>query len=61
MEGYKAAWEARDPSMFAALFLADGRYHNTPFQVQTGRHELAEYWKRIQLQEDILLNFEVLS
>lgn len=61
MEGYKAAWEARDPSMFAALFHADGRYHNTPFQVQSGTDELAEYWKRIQLQEDILLSFEVLS
>lgn len=61
MEGYKAAWEARDPAVFAALFHADGRYHNTPFQAQTGRDELAQYWERIKLQEDILLNFEVLA
>jgi hypothetical protein len=61
MQGYKAAWERRDPSMFAALFHADGKYHNTPFQVQTGRGELVEYWKRVQLQEDVRVEFEVLA
>lgn len=61
MQGYKSAWEQRDPSMFAALFHADGTYHNTPFQVQNGTKELAEYWKRVQLQEDILVTFEVLA
>jgi SnoaL-like domain len=61
MEGYKAAWEQRDPSMFAALFHPDGRYHNTPFQVQGGKEELAEYWKRVQLQEDVQVTFEVLA
>ena len=61
MEGYKAAWERRDPSMFAALFHPDGRYHNTPFQVQRGREQLAEYWKRVQLQEDVQVTFEVLA
>lgn len=60
MEGYKAAWEQRDPTMFAALFHVDGKYHNTPFQVQRGRAELAEYWKRVQLQEDVHVTFEVL-
>lgn len=61
MQGYKAAWEARDPAMFAALFHADGRYHNTPFQVQQGGAELAEYWKRVQLQEDVQVTFEILA
>lgn len=61
MQGYKAAWEGRDPSMFAALFHTDGKYHNTPFQVQTGNGELAEYWKRVQLQEDVGVTFEVLA
>jgi len=61
MQGYKAAWEARDPTMFAGLFHADGKYHNTPFQVQTGRAELAEYWKRVQLQEDVRVTCEVLA
>lgn len=61
MEGYKAAWEQRDPAMFAALFHSDGQYHNTPFQVQRGRAELVEYWKRVQLQEDVRLAFDVLT
>jgi len=61
MQGYKAAWEQRNPSMFAALFHPDGRYHNTPFQVQRGRDQLIEYWKRVQLQEDVQVSFEVLA
>ncbi len=61
MDGYKAAWEARDPSAFAALFHTDGEYHNTPFQVQRGNAELADYWKRVQLQEDVQVTFEVLT
>jgi hypothetical protein len=61
MRGYKAAWERRDESMFAALFLPEGRYHNTPFQVQRGRDQLAEYWKRVKLQEDVHVAFEVLA
>lgn len=61
MRGYKAAWEQRDPAMFAALFLPDGQYHNTPFQVQRGTEQLVEYWKRVQLQEDVQVTFEVLA
>lgn len=61
MQGYKAAWEQRDPSMFAALFHPDGQYHNTPFQVQRGTGQLVEYWKRVQLQEDVQLRYEVLA
>jgi limonene-1,2-epoxide hydrolase len=61
MAGYQAAWEARDPAMFAALFHADGRYHNTPFQVQTGTAELQAYWRRVQLQEDVQVRYEILA
>ncbi|WP_284620708.1 nuclear transport factor 2 family protein [Aquabacterium humicola] len=61
MSGYKAAWEARDPNMFASLFHPDGRYHNTPFQCQAGREQLSEYWKRVQLQEDVQVTFEILT
>lgn len=61
MQGYKAAWEQRDPAMFAALFHPDGEYHNTPFQVQRGTAQLVEYWKRVQLQADVRLSFEVLA
>lgn len=61
MQGYKTAWEARDPAMFAALFHPQGRYHNTPFQVQQGSAQLAEYWTRVQLQEDVQVSFEILA
>ena len=61
MQGYKTAWERRDPSMFAALFLPDGLYHNTPFQAQRGTEQLVRYWQRVQLQEDVRVAFEVLA
>lgn len=61
MQGYKAAWEARSPEMFAALFHPDGEYHNTPFQVQRGKAQLMDYWKRVQLQEDVRVDYEVLA
>ena len=61
MRGYKAAWEQRDESMFSALFTADGEYHNTPFAVQRGQSQLAEYWRRVKLQEDVNVTYEVLA
>lgn len=61
MRGYKAAWESRDESMFCALFAADGEYHNTPFAVQRGHAQLAEYWQRVKLQEDVQVAFKVLA
>ncbi len=61
MRGYKSAWEQRDERAFAALFHADGEYHNTPFAVQRGHAELAQYWQRIKLQTDIELGYEVLA
>ncbi len=61
MQGYKSAWEGKDTAAFCALFAQDGRYHNTPFAVQQGHTQLAAYWQRIQLQEDIELSYEVLA
>jgi hypothetical protein len=61
MQGYKAAWEARDEHAFAALFASDGEYHNTPFAVQRGPAQLAAYWQRVKLQEDVQLSYEVLA
>ena len=61
MQGYKRAWERRDEALFCALFTPDGRYHNTPFAVQQGPGELAAYWGRVKLQEDVRVDYEVLS
>jgi hypothetical protein len=61
MRGYKAAWEQRDEAMFSALFAAGGEYHNTPFSVQRGHLQLAEYWRRVKLQDDVAVTYEVLA
>jgi len=61
MQGYKAAWEQRDESMFCALFASHAEYHNTPFDTQRGHEQLAEYWRRVKLQEDVRVNYEVLA
>jgi hypothetical protein len=61
MRGYKAAWEGRDESLFCALFAPDGSYHNTPFAVQRGHSQLAQYWQRVKLQEDVNLTYEILA
>lgn len=61
MAAYKRVWEGQDSEGFAALFLPEGRYWNTPFQVQTGPVELAAYWDRIKRQADIHLDYEVLA
>ena len=61
MRGYKAAWEQRDEAMFSRLFAADGEYHNTPFAIQRGHQQLSEYWRRVKLQEDVRVSYEVLA
>ncbi len=61
MQGYKEAWEGRDPERFCRLFAAEGEYHNTPFAVQRGHAQLAAYWQRIKLQEDITLDYDILG
>ena len=61
MQGYKKAWEERDELQFCALFAADGEYHNTPFAVQRGHAELAAYWQRVKLQEDVRVRYEILA
>jgi len=61
MQGYKAAWEQRDEGMFCALFTVNGEYLNTPFAVQRGQAQLAEYWRRVKLQEDVHVTYEVLA
>ncbi len=61
MQGYKTAWEQRDDARFVALFAPDGEYCNTPFAVQRGPQQLAAYWQRVKLQEDVHLSYEVLA
>jgi limonene-1,2-epoxide hydrolase len=61
MRGYKEAWERRDETLFCGLFTPDAEYHNTPFAVQRGHAQLAAYWQRVKLQEDVRLTFDVMA
>ena len=61
MAAYKRVWEGQNSDGFAALFRPDGRYHNTPFDVQVGHDAMRAYWDRIKLQRDIALDYEILS
>ena len=61
MQGYKAAWEGRDESLFCGLFASDGVYHNTPFAEQRGHVQLAQYWRRVKLQDNVKLDYDVLA
>lgn len=61
MQGYKTAWERRDAELFCALFAANGVYRNTPFAVQRGHAELAAYWSRVKLQEDVSVRYAILA
>ena len=60
MQGYKAAWEQQDETLFCALFAAAGVYHNTPFARQRGHAEMAAYWQRVKLQREVSLSYEIL-
>ncbi|HNB06596.1 MAG TPA: nuclear transport factor 2 family protein, partial [Thauera aminoaromatica] len=51
----------RDEAQFCALFAEDGEYHNTPFAVQRGHAQLAAYWQRVKLQEDVQVRYEILA
>ena len=61
MRGYKAAWEGRDEALFCALFARDGTYRNTPFAEQRGHEQLAKYWQRVKLQEDVGVTYDILA
>jgi len=55
MQGYKAAWEAKDETMFCALFAADGVYRNTPFAAQRGHAEVVSGLLRKEVDERVLV------
>lgn len=61
MAAYKRVWQGQDSPGFAALFTADGQYHNTPFAMQQGPDQLIAYWDRILLQQDITVKTKVLA
>ncbi|HWT13734.1 MAG TPA: nuclear transport factor 2 family protein [Allosphingosinicella sp.] len=63
LNGYKAAWEERDPARAAALFTPDAVYHEMPFDAPIeGREAIAAYWVKVTAgQQDVRFSYEVLA
>jgi ketosteroid isomerase-like protein len=60
---YKQAWELRDAERAAALFTADARYHEMPFDPpKLGREGIREYWTTVTAdQRNIQFKSQVLD
>jgi hypothetical protein len=55
IDGYRAAWETRDPDAAAALFTEDASYRDTPYsEPALGRDGVRDYWAEVTAtQEDV--------
>ena len=63
LEGYRAAWEERDPARAAALFTESASYRETPYDPpMQGRAAIEEYWaKAVSGQKDVTFRYEVIA
>ena len=63
LEGYKQAWERRDPAAAAALFTEDASYSETPFDPpMQGQEAISAYWSNaVSGQRDVRFTYEVLA
>jgi uncharacterized protein (TIGR02246 family) len=64
LEGYRLAWEGRDPQAVGRLFTEDATYQETPFtQPMRGREAVEKYWSEVVAgaQEQIHFGYEVLT
>lgn len=63
LEGYRTAWESRDPAAAAALFTAGAEYYWTPFDPpQRGKGEIAQAWQQaVSGQRDVSFSHELLA
>lgn len=59
LEGYRAAWEQRDPEAAAALFTDDTSYREQPYQEPfRGRSGVRDYWAGVTAtQEDVKFSY----
>ncbi len=55
VEGYRQAWEARDPDAAAGLFTNDATYRSLIFEEpNVGTEGVADYWKSVtESQSDV--------
>jgi uncharacterized protein (TIGR02246 family) len=63
LDGYRRAWETRDPQAAADLFTEDATYRETPFtEPERGRPAIQEYWREATSSQDqIQFGYEILS
>lgn len=53
LEGYRQAWESRDPDAAAALFTADAPYREQPYQEPfAGAAGVRAYWTDVTATQD---------
>jgi nuclear transport factor 2 (NTF2) superfamily protein len=59
LEGYRDAWERRDPAAAAALFSEDSLYREQPYQPPyPGREGVRDYWTTVTAtQEDVRVRY----
>ena len=63
LDGYKRAWEERDPELAVALFTEDASYRETPFDAPfEGRAAIRDYWaKAVSGQRDVTFTYEPIA
>ena len=63
LDGYRQAWETRDPEAAAALFSEDARYYKTPFLAPAqGQDAVRGYWANAtRNQSDITFSYDIVS
>ena len=53
LDGYRDAWERRDPAAAAALFSEDSLYREQPYQAPfPGREGVRDYWTTVTATQD---------
>ncbi|HJU81504.1 MAG TPA: nuclear transport factor 2 family protein [Acidimicrobiia bacterium] len=53
VEGYRVAWEQRDPAMAAMLFTPDAAYRSNIFEEpHQGREGIEAYWQSVTKSQD---------
>ncbi len=61
LDGYRSAWENRDPDAAAALFTEDSSYREQPYaEPFMGREGVRSYWEKVTAtQEDVTVRYGV--
>jgi nuclear transport factor 2 (NTF2) superfamily protein len=63
LEGYKRAWESRDPDLIVTLFTPDAPYYETPFsEPALGREGIRHYWQEgVVPQREVRFQYHIIT